>query len=81
MWKPRITASDVVAAVHSHVDADLDTGRAVEALSSAAELAVQLLLAPQATARRVAEVLLFEALAAADSRRQGLVVNARKFLL
>ncbi len=66
--------------MHSHVDADLDAERAAEALTPAAALAVQLLLAPQATVRRVAEVLLFETLAAADSRRQGLVVIARASL-
>ncbi len=60
--------------MHSHIGADLDTERAVEALTSAAELAVQLLIAPQASVRRATEVLLSEALAAVDSRRQVLVV-------
>ena len=59
--------------MHSHIGADLDTEKAVEALSPGAGLAVQLLLAPQAVVRNIAEVLSVEAISAADHRRRGLI--------
>ena len=54
----------------SHTGVELGTGKAEQALAPAAELAVSLLLAPQAVVRNVAEVHLLEAISADVNRQE-----------